>query len=377
MSDNKIRFYRPTFAEINLGSARKNLKTVRSLIGETTKVLAVVKADAYGHGVERIARVFDEEGVEFFGVASLDEAGNLRRLGIKKPILVLGQILPEEAEGVFKFNVIQAVSDLEIVRRLNRIAERKNKTSLIHIKVDTGMGRLGFWHKEAIRFIREINKLKNVFIDGIFTHFPSADEDSDFTNQQIQDFRTLIRELKREGIDIPNKHIANSMAVIGFKDSHMNLVRPGLMLYGIYPKEGLKIDLRLEPVMSLQTKIIFLKEVPPGRSISYGRTHITKKPTKIATIPVGYGDGYLRGLSNKAWVLIRGRRAPIIGRICMDLSMVDVGGIPEIKIGDEVVLIGRQGKEAISAEELASLCNTIPYEIVCSIGRRVPRVYLK
>lgn len=370
-----MKFYRPTFAEINLGSARKNLKTVWSLVGETTKVLAVVKADAYGHGVDKLAKVFDEEGVDCFGVASLDEAGNLRRLGIRKPILVLGQILPEEAEGVFKFNVIQTVSDLDIAKRLNRIAERKNRTSLIHIKVDTGMGRLGFWHKEAISFIREIKKLKNVFIDGIFTHFPSADEDADFTNQQICDFRTLIKELQREGIDIPNKHIANSMAVIDFKDSHMNLVRPGLMLYGIYPKQGLKRDVRLEPVMSLKTKIIFLKEVPHGRSISYGRTYITKRKTKIATIPIGYGDGYLRGLSNKAWVLIRGRRAPIVGRICMDLSMVDVGGIAEAKVGDEVILIGRQGKEAISTEELARLCNTIPYEIVCSIGRRVPRVY--
>ncbi len=371
-----MKFYRPTFAEIDLEAARKNLRAVCRLVGETTKVLAVVKADAYGHGVNEIAKAFEEERLECFGVASLDEAGNLRRLGIKRPILVLGQILPEEAAGVFKFNVIQTVSDLNLVKALNKIAERKNKISRVHIKVDTGMGRLGFWHKEAIRFVREIKRLKHMFIDGIFTHLSSADEDVDFTNQQIRDFRTLIGELKREGIDIPNIHIANSMAVIGFKDSHMNLVRPGLMLYGIYPKEEVKRHIKLEPVMSLKTRIIFLKEVPPGRSISYGRTYITKKRTKIATIPIGYGDGYLRGLSNKAWVLIRGHRAPIVGRICMDLSMVDVGNIPDAKVGDEVVLIGRQGKESISAEELARLSDTIPYEIVCSVGRRVPRIYI-
>jgi len=369
-----MKFYRPTFAEIDLDAIRHNLGIVNYIVGNDTKILGVVKADAYGHGMKHVSRAILDY-VDYFGVASLDEAAILRRIGIKKPILVVSAILPEETEGVLRFNVIQTVSDLEIPRKLSRLAAAKNKKIKVHIKIDTGMGRIGFWHKEAIGFIKKIASLKNIIIDGIFTHFPNAEADRVFTYSQIKDFKLLIEELRRNKIDIPVKHTANSMALIDFKESHMNMVRPGLMMYGIYPKPSLMKNIHLRPALTLKTRITFLKSVQKGRTISYGMTYVARKSTRIATIPVGYGDGYSRHFSNRAEVLIRGSRCRIAGRVCMDMCMVDVGHLKHVKVGDEVVLIGRQANEIIRIEELARLANTIPYEVLCNIGQRVPRVY--
>jgi len=369
-----MKFYRPTLAEIDLGAIRHNLEIVSHIVKSDTKILGVVKADAYGHGMREVSKAIVDY-VDYFGVASLDEAAILRSIGIKKPILVVGAILPEEIEGVLKFNVIQTVSDLDIPGKLSKLAVSKNKKIKVHVKVDTGMGRLGFWHEEAVGFIKKIAKLKNIVIDGIFTHFPNAEADRIFTYDQIRNFKRLIEELWDNDIYIPVKHTANSMGLIDFKDSHMNMVRPGLMMYGIYPKESLMRNILLKPALTLKTKITNLKPAPKGRSISYGMTYVTKKPTKIATIPIGYGDGYSRHFSNKAEVLINNSRCPIAGRVCMDMCMVDVGHLEKVKVGDEVILIGSQGNNIIRAEELAGLINTIPYEVLCNIGRRVPRIY--
>jgi alanine racemase len=370
-----MRFYRPTFAEIDLGAIRYNLGRIKKIVGKNIKILGVVKADAYGHGMREVSMAIVEEGVDYLGVSSLDEARELRNIGIKKKIIVLGTILPKEAEGVLRFNVVQTVSDLRIARILSMLGQAKKRTIKVHIKIDTGMGRIGFWHEEAIAFVKKIASLKNISIDGIFTHFPSAEDDSVFTRRQIKIFKMLTEVLSSNNIDIPVKHTSNSMALIDFKDSHMNMVRPGLIMYGLYPKTGLAKKLRLRPALKLKTKVCHVKSASKGRTISYGRTFIVKNPTRIATIPVGYGDGYSRHLSNKGYVLIKGRRASIVGRVCMDMSMVDVGRLNNVKVGDEVVLIGTQGKEAIRVEELARLINTIPYEVVCNIGRRVPRIY--
>ncbi|MDP2911039.1 MAG: alanine racemase [Candidatus Omnitrophota bacterium] len=369
-----MKFYRPTLAEIDLDAIRHNLEIVSHIVKGDTRILGVVKADAYGHGIKEVSKAIVDY-VDYFGVASLDEAGVLREIGIKKPILVIGAILPQEAEGVLKFNVIQTVSDLEIPGKLSKLAAAKNKKIKVHVKIDTGMGRIGFWHEEAAEFIKKIALLRNIIIDGIFTHFPDAEADKVFTHNQIRNFKRLIENLWANDIYIPVKHTANSMALIDFKDSHMNMVRPGLMMYGIYPKQSLMKNILLKPALTLKTKITYVKSVPKGRSISYGMTYITKKPTKIATIPVGYGDGYSRHFSNKAHVLIRGVRCPIAGKVCMDMCMVDVGHLKNVKVGEDVILIGSQAGEIIRAEELAKLINTIPYEVLCNIGRRVPRVY--
>jgi alanine racemase len=278
-----MKFYRPTLAEINLGAIRHNLEIVSHIVKSDTKILGVVKADAYGHGMREVSKAIVGYA-DYFGVASLDEAAILRNIGIKEPILVIGSILPEEIEGVLKFNVIQTVSDLDIPKRLSKFALSKNKKIKVHVKIDTGMGRLGFWHEEAIGFIKKIARLKNIVIDGIFTHFPNAEADKVFTYNQIKNFKRLIEDLWDDNICIPIKHTANSMGLIDFKDSHMNMVRPGLMMYGIYPKESLIKNILLRPALTLKTKITHLKSMPKGRSISYGMTYVTRKPTEIATI---------------------------------------------------------------------------------------------
>ncbi|MFH1478711.1 MAG: alanine racemase [Candidatus Omnitrophota bacterium] len=370
-----IKYYRPTIAEIDIGAIRHNLGQVKKIVAEDVSILGVVKADAYGHGMREVSLELVRNGVSYLGVASIDEARELRNIGIKKDIIVLGAVLPEDIEGVLRFNVIQTISGLSIAKLLSRQAKKKNKKAKVHIKIDTGMGRLGLWHKEALAIIKKIYLLDNIVVDGIFTHFPSAEDDIAFTKKQIDSFNSLIKELESCGIYIPFRHTSNSMALVNFKESHMNMVRPGLIMYGLYPKDGLRNILKLRQALTLKTKIVCLKEVEKGRSISYGRTHITKRPTKIATLPIGYGDGYSRHLSNKGEVLIRGKRSPIVGRVCMDMIMCDVGHIKGVKVGDEVVLIGRQGKDIIRAEDLAHLSRTISYEVVCNIGRRVPRVY--
>lgn len=366
--------YRPTWAEVNLNNLSHNFNQIKKMLAPGTKIMVTIKADAYGHGLIPVAKRLESLKVDFLGVASIDEGIKLRKAGIDAPILILGLILKEDTAPLFKYRLKATVCDEDLARALNNKARTLGRPIDVHIKVDSGMGRIGVLHPDAEKLIKKIRNLKFINIEGIFTHFPFADMDRKFTLYQIGLFNKLIHNLKRQGLYVPLLHAANSMGIIGYKNSHFNMVRPGLMLYGLYPKENLKINLK--PVLSLKTKVIFVKKVPQGFGISYGHTYITKRATRIATLPIGYGDGYPRNLSNLAPVLIKGKGFKISGNICMDQVMVDVGDL-RVKVGDEVVLIGSQGKNKITAEELARLSATISYEIVCGLGSRIPRVYIK
>ncbi len=365
--------YRPTWAEVNLDNLEHNFKQVKKLLAPKTKIMVTVKADAYGHGLIPVAKRLRSCGVDYLGVASLDEGIRLKEAGIKLPILILGLVLENDIAPLFKYDLIPTLCTEELAVALSRKAHSLNKTINAHIKIDTGMGRLGILCDDAMRFIEKVRNLRFINIEGIFTHFPLADTNKSFTLHQIDLFNHLIARLNKLRLNIPLAHAANSMGVIGYRNSHFNMVRPGLVIYGLYPKENLAISLK--PALSLKTKVIYFKKVPKGYGISYGHEYVTGKDTTVVTLPIGYGDGYPRNLSNKAPVLIKGRRFKISGRVCMDQIMVDVGDL-SVKIGDEVVLIGTQGKNKITAEELAYLCGTIPYEIVCGLGSRIPRVYI-
>ncbi|MDD5120605.1 MAG: alanine racemase [Candidatus Omnitrophica bacterium] len=364
--------YRPTWAEVNLNNLEHNLRQVKAFLPLGIKVLVTVKADAYGHGIVAVSKKLSACGVDYLGVASIDEGIKLRRAGIKTPILLLGLILKKDIQPVFTYALTPTICDKEMAVVLNAKACALRKPIRLHIKVDTGMGRIGILHDDAFKLVKDIYKLKNVIIEGLFTHFAFADLNRKFTSYQISLFKKLVSELRGSGIIIPLVHAANSIGLIDYKDSHFTMVRPGLVIYGLHPKEGLDINLR--QVLTLKSRIIFIKDVPAGYGISYGRTYITNRLTRIITLPIGYGDGYPRNLSNLAPVLIAGKRFRICGKICMDQIMVDVGKLKP-KIGDEVVLIGSQGSQRITAEELADLSGTIPYEIVCGLGSRIPRVY--
>ncbi len=372
---DKVSFigYRPTWAEINLSNLNHNFNQLKRVLTPMTLVLVTVKADAYGHGLIPIAKKLEDAGVDFFGVASIDEGIKLRQAGINLPILILGLILKTDISPLFKYKLTPTICDEELGLALNKEAKTRKSPINVHIKVDTGMGRIGILHSDAAGLVRNIHKFGFIKIEGIFTHFPLADTDKDFTLRQIRLFDNLVSGLKKGGIHIPLVHAANSIASIDYKEGHFNMVRPGLAVYGLYPKKGLRINLK--PLLALKTKVMFLKKVPKGYGISYGHDYVTKKATQVITLPIGYGDGYPRNLSNQGPVLIRGKRFKICGRICMDQIMVDVGNLA-VKIGDEAVLIGSQGKNKITAEELALLSGTIPYEIVCGLGSRIPRVYI-
>ena len=336
--------------------------------------MVCVKKDAYGHGSLEVSRALMKEGLDYFGVASIDEAVFLRRHNILKPILILGSILSSDIEPLIEYGLTQTVASHDLALALERRAKAKNKIIKVHIKVDTGMGRQGILYREAFGFIKQVRKLKFLNIEGVFTHFPLADTNRRFTQSQIELFERLKLSLEKEKIHIPLFHAANSMATIAYPKSYFDLVRPGLMVYGISPRDDL--GLKLKPVMALKTRIIYIKRVPKNYGISYGHIYRTRKASNIATLPIGYGDGYFRDFSNKGYVLIKGMRFKVAGRVCMDQIMVDIGNL-KVKVGEEAVLIGNQGRQkTISAEELASLIGTIPYEIVCSLGNRLPRRYL-
>lgn len=365
--------YRPTWAEVNLGNLAYNLNQIKKILVPGIKIMVCIKADAYGHGLIPVAKRLMSCGVDYLGVASIDEGIRLRQANINLPVLVLGAILKKDIAPLFRYKLNVTVCTEDLAFALNKKARSLGRPINVHIKVDTGMGRLGVLYDDAVKFVKETHRLKFINIEGIFTHFPLADKDRSFTLHQIDLFNRLITKLKKADIHIPLVHAANSMGIIGYKNSHFNMVRPGLVIYGLYPKENLNI--KFKAVLSLKTKVVYVKQMPGGYGISYGHNYVTKKRTRIVTLPIGYGDGYPRNLSNKAPVLIEGKRFKISGTICMDQMMVDVGDLP-VKIGQEVVLIGSQGKDKITAEELSSLSGTIPYEIVCGLGSRIPRAYI-
>lgn len=343
-----------------------------------TKIVPVVKADAYGHGAVDIAQVLLEEGIERLGVFSVEEGIRLRETGISVSILILGPSLPEEVDSVADYDLTPGIFTMEIAQLLSKTAMVKEKKIKVHIKVNTGMWRIGVWVDETVQFVKDVLELKNLEVEGIFSHLATAYSlDKTYAHEQFRLFCEVIEELKQEGIYIPLRHIASSAAILDLPEMNLDMVRPGISLYGLYPSKMVKRRVELWPVMEFKTRIVYLERVPKGSSISYGRSFIAPEDIIVAVLPVGYAHGYMRTLSNKAEVLIGGRRAKIIGTICMDYSLVDVTDIEGVKVNDEVVLFGQQLNERIEIDELADLCGTINYEIVCSVGSRVPRVHIK
>lgn len=373
------KIMRPVWAEIDLDKAAYNMKNIKKIVGDK-EVIAVVKADCYGHGADDLAPVFLENGASRLAVAILTEGIELRKKNITAPIMILGYTPLELSEELINNDIEQTVYDLEYAKKLSSLAEKLGKKAKIHIALDTGMGRIGFIPNEkSIEDVVEIASLKGIEIIGIFTHFSTADEyDKTYTNEQFKKIKDFIAELEKRNINIPLKHVSNSGAIMDMPETYLDAVRAGIILYGYYPSnEVSKEKLDIKPILTLKTTISHVKEVEEGTSISYGRTFITKKKSKIATIPIGYADGYSRLLSGKAKVIINGKFAPVVGRICMDQCMIDVTDIGEVKVGDEVILLGEEGNLKFNADDFAEIMGTINYEITCMLKQRIPRVYIK
>ncbi|MBF0215564.1 MAG: alanine racemase [Candidatus Omnitrophica bacterium] len=370
------RTYRPTWAEIDLGAVSHNLAEIRRVVASNVAIMPVVKANAYGHGIYRISAELITNGVKYLGVATVDEALFLRQKGIDVSILVLGSVLQEEADQAVDNNITLTLCNDSLFRALMISAKKFMKKPRVHIKIDTGMGRIGVWHADAFEFIKKVYDTGVIEIEGVYTHFSSASRDKMYTEMQIEYFENVLLALEKEKIGIKYKHADNSIASVEWKNTHYNLVRPGILIYGVYPKEDFREVLDLKPVMSLKTRIVHLKDTPTGRALSYGRTYITQKPTKIATLPIGYADGYGRLLSNRAEALVHGEQVRVVGIVTMDQTLIDVGEIVDVKIGDEVVLFGEQKGVKISVEKISKLAKTIPYEILSGIKERVPRIYI-
>ena len=375
----KEKYYR-VYVTIDLDAIYNNIENLKKNLTPGTKVAAVIKTDGYGHGAVPIAYAVDDI-VDAFAVATVDEAVNLRENGVNKPLFVIGFTHESQFGRMILNDIRPTIFTYESAVLFSEVAAGLNKKGKIHIKVDTGMGRIGFKdNEESIAVIKEINKLSGIEIEGIFTHFATADEkDKTKARKQYDRFYSFTERLDDEGIHIPIKHCSNSAAMMELGYANMNLVRAGIALYGLYPSEEVdKNSVKLTPALELKSHVVFVKEVEPGTEISYGGTFVADKKMKVATIPVGYGDGYRRSLSNKGYVLIRGKRANILGRVCMDQFMVDVSDIEGVEAGDDVVLIGKSGNEIISAEKLADIAgDTFNYEIVCDLGKRMPRIFSK
>ena len=368
------------WAEINLDNLVHNLKEIRRYVDKETKIAAVVKANGYGHGALEIAGVLLENGADMLAVSSINEAVEIRKNFKKAQTLVLGYTPTENIEDAIRYGVIQTIYSLEQAEKYSRIAERIGMGISFHIKVDTGMNRIGYMPDEAaIDEIKKINRLLNVKINGIFSHFAVADEkDKSFSKAQYEKFLEFISKLEEENIKIPIRHISNSAGVMDLPYMNLDMIRPGIILYGLHPSmEGDHSVLDMKPVMSLKTRISHVKTLNEEGGISYGLKYRGKKGDKIATIPIGYADGYTRLLSNKGEALVRGKRVPVVGTICMDQCMIDVSSIDDIKAGDEVTLFGTDGDNTLNVEEIAEKIGTINYEIICMVGRRVPRVYIQ
>ncbi|MBI2094986.1 MAG: alanine racemase [Candidatus Omnitrophica bacterium] len=369
------------WAEVDLGQLRRNARAIRSHLGrDGARILAIVKADAYGHGMKAVAAALESEGVNFFGVANIDEAAELRGVCPGARILVLGSFHKSQVPAYLEHRVIPTISSLEDADVLERILGRRKRSGRfpVHVKFDTGMGRLGIWHEEADHFLAGLAGRKGLAVEGAYTHFANADRrDKMPTTRQILFFNAAVKKLASFGFSPSDLHSANSLGLARFRTAHFNLVRPGILLYGINPIGSGKMPITgLEPILSLKTRISFLRDVEKGRAISYGSTYRTSKKTRIATLPVGYSHGYRVGFSNRAFALVRGIRCRVVGRVTMDHTLIDVGAVPSARRWDEVTLIGAEGKERVSSEELAALIGTVPYEIPCAIHSRIPRVYL-
>lgn len=377
-----MKKYRRVHADIDLDAVQFNFDQMSKNIPQGTKIMAVVKTDAYGHGAVPLASFMEPcEKLWGFATATVDEAVELRQAGIKKPILILGYTFPECYTHIVKNEIRQTIFTLDMAKALSNEAVRQNKKAYIHIKLDTGMGRIGYQNaKEAAADAEKISKLPMLEIEGVFTHFANADTSSqENTLRQLEKFDEMIEAMEAVGVTFSLKHCANSAGIIELTERKFDLVRAGIISYGLWPSDEVKKDVvQLKPILSLKSHVVYVKEVEPGCAVSYGSTWVAEEKRKIATIPIGYGDGYPRSLSNKGYVLIKGCKAPIVGRVCMDQMMVDVTDIPEeIRVGDRVTLIGQDGNLTITAEEIGDLSGRFNYELVCDLGNRIPRIYYK
>lgn len=368
-------------AVVSLDAIAHNFAEMKKNIAKGTKIVAVIKADGYGHGAEAIARLIEDyDYIWGFAVATPEEALQLRTFGVKKPILILGIVFEEYFTQMIAKEIRLTVCTYEMAQKLSEEAQRQGRDVHIHIGLDTGMSRIGFADRqESVEEIKKISQLPNLKIEGMFTHFARADEtDRSPAIDQLNRYLNFAKLLEDAGIQIPMKHCSNSAGIICVPEANLNAVRAGITIYGIYPSNEVERDIvKLIPAMELKSHISYIKTVEPGAAFSYGGTFTAKKEMKVATIPVGYADGYPRSLSNKGWVLIHGKKAPILGRVCMDQFMVDITKIPDAKAGDEVTLIGKDGKEFISIEKFGDLSGRFSYEFACDISKRVPRVYIK
>lgn len=365
------------WAEISKKALVNNLKKIRDIANPKAKIMTLVKANAYGHGMVEVAKILLENGADYLAVARINEGIALRQEGIKAPILILSYTFTDLCEDLIKYNLTQTVYSLDYATKLNENCLLLKGQVKIHLKVDTGMGRIGFMadSKEVMEEAFKISKLDKLEIEGIYTHFAKADElDEEFTFKQFNRFMAFIKALENKGLKIPLRHCANSATTLRYPKMHLDMVRPGIILYGLYPSNDVDYKISLEPVMSIKALVVMVKKVPKDFYVGYSCKYKTASETKIATLALGYGDGYIRAFSG-ADVLIGGKRFPIIGKICMDQCMVDIGNESEIKIGDEAVFVGQQGKENISAEELAQKIGSISYEVVTLLENRVPRIY--
>lgn len=367
----------PVWAEVDLSALSHNLREVRRLVGRR-KIMAVVKANAYGHGMIPVARALLAAGADWLGVARGTEALELRSRGITAPVLVLGYVDPGESPALASAGIHLTVYDRRTAEALAGVAQREGKTLRVHLKVDTGMGRLGMPHDASgVQDALAVANLTGIKVEGLFTHFACADDpDEGSVRLQVERFLQFARQLEKEGLRITCKHAANSAAVMRLPESHLDMVRPGIMLYGLHPSPFTSGYADLHPVMSFKARVAQVKSVGAGFPVSYGWTHRTSGPAVLATVAVGYADGYSRLLSGRGEVLIRGKRVPLVGRVCMNLLIVDVTGVESVATGDEVVLFGRQGEVFLPVEEIAEKVGTINYEVVCAVGAGVPRVYL-
>ncbi len=369
-----------TWAEIDLDAIAHNLKGIRRITDKCAKIICVVKADAYGHGFFEIAKTLKENGADAFAVATFDEAKQLRERGFNDIILILGYTDKLYAEDLVKYDISVAVSDYDFAKAMSDAAVSQNKNARLHIKIDTGMSRLGFGFKELdIDLIEKVCTLPNIATEGIFSHFACADEaDRKMTDIQFNAFKEVCDELKLRGIEFTYRHIANSAAIMEFPEYHLDMVRPGIILYGCYPSEDVdKSKLDLIPAMTVKSRITRIETKQKGTPVSYGATYKTENDTKIATVPIGYADGYFRSLSNKAKMLVFGEKVSVVGRICMDQCMIDVSSVNNINVGDEITVFGNGGNLSLTATELAKAAGTINYELLCAVGNRIPRIYLK
>lgn len=365
------------WSEIDVSALKRNVKRTQQVIGPRVDILFIVKADGYGHGAPHVAKAATQAGVQMLGVATLHEGMELRNAGLRTPIVILSPSLAVEIDEILEYNLTPTVSDMDFAEALAARAAQSSRTAKVHVDIDTGMTRGGVNEEDACEFLTALSKLDGLMTEGVYTHFPGTyREDGEFAERQVKAFQNIIDVLGRKGVVFPLRHAANSAAVTQYPASHINMVRPGGMIYGMFPREDIN-GIGFEAVMSFKSRVVNVKQIRKGKTVSYGRTYHSERDAKVAAVAAGYGHGLSRLMSNNGDLLVRGVRAPIVGMVTMDVTMIDVSHIPQVNVGDEVIIFGKQGSEEISVYEVADRCGTISYEITCGIGKRVPRVYVE